>query len=106
MFQPFWRSDSGKKILFSNSTLESKRFGISIFNICDYAGYIYAMEVYLQEDRQCAVQQVTATHVTMKDLTIMVEGHGYKLYMAKDFLFLLFWWPDSERNKQLQDSTE
>jgi len=43
------------------------------------------MNVYLGKDRQRAAQHLTATHVTVTNLTRGVEGFGHKLYMGNFF---------------------
>jgi hypothetical protein len=43
------------------------------------------MKAYLEKDRQCVTQDITATHATVKDLTRRVEGRGLKLYMDNFF---------------------
>jgi hypothetical protein len=39
------------------------------------------MKVYLGKDRQRKAQELTATHVTVTELTRKVEGRGHKLFM-------------------------
>jgi len=58
-----------------------KRFGIKMFKLCDSTGYTCDMNVYLGKDRQRAAQHLTATHNTVANLTMGVEGFGHKLYM-------------------------
>ena len=72
-----------------------KRSGIKIFKHCDSTGYTYDMKVYLGKDRQRTAQHLTATHVTVTELTRKVEGHGHKLYIENFFLPLhyLMTWP-------------
>ena len=58
-----------------------KRFGIKIYN----TGYTYDMTVYLGRDRQRTAQHLTATHVTVSELTKQIQGRGHKLYMDNYF---------------------
>ena len=37
--------------------------------VCDETGYTYDMTVYLGRDRQRTVQHLTATHMTLSELT-------------------------------------
>jgi len=53
-----------------------KRFGIKIYKLCDEAGYMCAMRVYLVKDSQSATDDMTATHTTVRHLTRRVEGLG------------------------------
>jgi hypothetical protein len=62
-----------------------KRFGIKIYKLCDEAGYISAMRVYLGKDSHCATDDITATHATARHLTRRVEGLGHKLFMDNFF---------------------
>ena len=43
------------------------------------------MTVYLGRDRQCTAQHLTATHVTVSELTKKIQGRGHKLYMDNYF---------------------
>jgi hypothetical protein len=45
------------------------------------------MKVYLGKDRQRIAQPLTATHVTVTELTRKVEGYGHKLCMDNLFSF-------------------
>ena len=62
-----------------------KRFGIKFFKLCDTTGYMYDMKVYLGKDRQRTAQHVTATHVTVTELTRKIEDCGHKLYVDNFF---------------------
>jgi len=62
-----------------------KRFSIKIVKLCDSTGYMYDMKVCLGKDRQRTTQHVTATLVTVTELTRKIEGHGHKLYMDNFF---------------------
>ena len=46
-----------------------KRFGIRIYKLCDETEYTYDMTVYLGRDRQRTVQHLTATYVTVSEIT-------------------------------------
>jgi hypothetical protein len=46
---------------------------------------LYDMNVYLGKDRQNATQMMTATHVTVRNLTRRTEGEGHELYMDNFF---------------------
>jgi len=46
---------------------------------------MYDIKVYLGKDRQRTAQHVTATHVTVTELTRKIEGCGHKLYMDNFF---------------------
>jgi hypothetical protein len=60
------------------------RFVIKV--LFDCTGYTYDMKVYLDKDRQRVRQDVTATHVAVKELlTRRVEGRGHKLYVDNFF---------------------
>jgi len=74
-------SFKGRVIFKQYVPKKHKRFGIKIFKLCDSTGYMYDMKVYLGKDRQ----HVTATHVTVTELTRMIEGRGHKLYMDNFF---------------------
>jgi len=43
------------------------------------------MKVSLGKDRQRTAQHLTATHVTVTELTRKIKGHGHKLYMVNFF---------------------
>jgi len=43
------------------------------------------MTVYLGKGRQRMAQHVTATHVTVTEMTRKIEAHGHKLYMNNFF---------------------
>jgi len=43
------------------------------------------MTVCLGRDRQRTAQHLTATHVTMSELTKKIQGRGHKLYMDNYF---------------------
>jgi hypothetical protein len=43
------------------------------------------MKVSLGKDRQHTAQHMTATHVTVTELTRKIKGHGHKLYMVNFF---------------------
>jgi hypothetical protein len=75
------------RVVFKQYILKKKktRFGITIFKLYNCTGYTYNMKVYLEKDRQRVTLDVTATHVSVKDLTRRVEGRGNKLYMDNFF---------------------
>jgi len=62
-----------------------KDFSIRIFKLCDLTGYTYDMSAYLGKDRQRMAQHVTATHVTVTEMTRKIEARGQKLYMNNFF---------------------
>jgi hypothetical protein len=62
-----------------------RHFRIKIFNICDAAGYTCNMTVYIGKDRTHAVQDMTATHATVRDLCRRTERVGHTLYMDNFF---------------------
>ena len=71
-----------------------KHFGITVYKLCDEAGYTCAMGVYLGKDSQSATVDMTATHATGRHLTRRVEGLGHKLFMDNFFHhqeFLMTW---------------
>jgi len=41
--------------------------GIKLYKLCDMSGYTYDMKVYLGNESECMAQQLTVTHVTMKE---------------------------------------
>jgi hypothetical protein len=46
-----------------------KCFGIKIYKLCDITGYKYNIRIYLEKDRQNAMQMMPATHVTVRSLS-------------------------------------
>jgi len=62
-----------------------KCFGITIYKLCDEAGYTCAMKVYLDKDSQSATDDTTATHATVRNLTSRDEGLGHKLFLVNFF---------------------
>ena len=54
-------------------------------------------KVYFGKDGQHMAQHLTATHVTVTELTRKIEGHGHKLYKGQ-FLFFpwIIWWLGQE----------
>ena len=85
---------SGKVIFRQYIPKKRKRFGIKIYELCDEAGYMCAMRVYLGKDSQSATDDMTATHATVRHLTYRVEGLGHKLFMNNFFHhqdFLMTW---------------
>jgi len=74
----------GRVIFKQYSPKKRKRFGIKLYKLCDSNSYTYDMDVYLGKDRQRATQHLTATHVTVTNLTRRV-GVGLKLYMDNFF---------------------
>jgi hypothetical protein len=72
---------------FQTIPKKHKRFGIKIYKLCDETGYTYDMKVYMGKDRQQSVQDLTASHVTVTELTRKVQGCGHKLYVD-NFFFL------------------
>jgi len=51
-----------------------KRFGIKIYKLCDETGCTYDMTLYVGKDRQRTAQHLTATHVTLSELTKKIWG--------------------------------
>lgn len=43
------------------------------------------MKLYLGKDKQHKTQDLTATHATVSELTMKIEGQGHKLYMDNFF---------------------
>jgi hypothetical protein len=62
-----------------------KSFGITIYKLCDEAGYTCAMKVYLGKDQQSASDDMTATHATVIYLTRRVEGLVFKVCLDNFF---------------------
>jgi len=62
-----------------------KHFGIKIYKLCDETGYTYDITLYVGKDRQRTAQHLTATHVTVSELTRKIQGCGHKLYMDNYF---------------------
>ena len=56
-----------------------KCFGIKIYKLCDEAGYMCAMRVYLGKDSQSTTDDRTATHATVRHFSRRVEGLGHKI---------------------------
>jgi hypothetical protein len=62
-----------------------KCFGIKTYKLCEKAGYAYDMKVYVGKDRRRNIQDFTATHVTVTELTNKVQECDHKLYMDNFF---------------------
>jgi len=62
-----------------------KHFGIKSFKLRASTVYTYDMKIYLGKDRQHMAQHMTATHVTVIELTRKIKGRGHKLYMVNFF---------------------
>jgi hypothetical protein len=71
----------GRVVFIQYISKKNMAFRINIFKLCDCNGYTNGMKVYLEKDRQRVTLDVTATHVTVKEMTRRVEGRGQKLYM-------------------------
>jgi len=76
---------SGRVIFRQYIPKKRKRFGIKIYKLCDEAGFMCAMRVYLGKDSQSATDDMTATHTTVRHLTRRVEDLGHKLFMDNFF---------------------
>ena len=76
---------SGRVIFRQYIPKKRKRFGIKIYKLCDEAGFMCAMRVYLGKDSQSATDDMTATHTTVRHLTRRVEDLGQKLFMDNFF---------------------
>jgi len=62
-----------------------KCFSIKIYKLCDESGYTYDMSVYLARDSHFAIDDMTATHATVRHLTRRVESLGHKIFMDNFF---------------------
>jgi hypothetical protein len=63
-----------------------KRFGIKIYKLCDESGCTYDMRVDLGRDSRSAIDDMAATHATVRHLPSRVEGLGQNIY--GQFLFI------------------
>jgi hypothetical protein len=61
------------------------RFGIRIYNLCDFVSYTYDTSMYLGKQRQHATAHTTATHGTVLLVVRRVEGLGHKTSMEHYF---------------------
>ena len=73
------------RVIWQYIPKKRKRFGIKIYKLCDEAGYMCAMRVYLGKDSQSATDDMTATHATVRHLTHRVEGLEHELFMDNFF---------------------
>ena len=62
-----------------------KNFCIKIYKLCDISGCTYGMRVYLGKELHSAIDDMTAAHTTVRDLTSRVEGLGHKIFMDNFF---------------------
>ena len=62
-----------------------KRFGIKLYKLYDSKVHTDSMTVCACEDRKRVTPSMTATHVTVTELTVRTENVRHKLYM--DSLF-------------------
>jgi hypothetical protein len=67
-----------------------KHFRIKIYKLCDMTGYTYNMEMFLGKDRKHATTDMTAIHVTVKQLTRNVKRHAMSCIWTITFLFLTY----------------
>ena len=58
-----------------------KQFVIKLYKFCDSKVHIYNMTVYAGKDRKHVTPSMTATHVTVTELTVRIENVGHTLYM-------------------------
>jgi hypothetical protein len=71
-----------RQVIFRQYTPKKhERFGIKIYKLCNMSGYSYN----LGKDKTLAARDMTVTHVTVKQLTKMLEGRGHELYMDNFF---------------------
>jgi hypothetical protein len=63
------------RVIFKHSIpSKRKRFWIKMYKTSDTTGYTYDMRVYLGKEAHTATKEMTATHVTVRNLTRRVEG--------------------------------
>ena len=62
-----------------------KQFGIKLYKLCDYKLYTNNMTVCACKDRKHVTPSMTATHVTVTELSARNENVRYKLYMDNLF---------------------
>jgi len=53
--------------------------------LCYESGYTYDMRVYLGRESHSAIDDMTATHATVRRLTSRVEGLRHKIFMDNFF---------------------
>jgi hypothetical protein len=58
-----------------------KCLGIKIYKLCDESGYTYDMTVYSHS----AIDNMTATHITVRHLNCRFEGLGHKIFIDNFF---------------------
>jgi hypothetical protein len=75
----------GRVIFRQYTPKKRKRFGIKIYKLCDNSGYTYNMRVQLGKDSRSAIDNMTATHATVRHLTHRVEGLGHKTVHGQFF---------------------
>ena len=62
-----------------------KCFSIKTYKLCDEAGYMCVMRVYLGKDSHSATDDMSATHATVRHLNHRVDGLGHELFMDNLF---------------------
>jgi hypothetical protein len=70
----------GRVIFRQYITKKHKRFGIKIYDLCDFLGYEYDMTIYLGKQRQLAKEEIKSTHGIVLQLIRRVVGLEHKIY--------------------------
>jgi len=79
----------GRVIFKQNIPKKHKQFGIKLYKLCDSKLYTNNITVCACKDRKRVTTSMTATHVTVTELTARIENVQHKLYMDNLFSFPL-----------------
>jgi len=90
----------GSAIFRQYTPKKRKPFDIKIYGVFDESGYIYDTRVCLVKDFCSATDDMTATHVAVRNLTCRVEGLGHKIFMNSFFSSPRLF-DDLERHKKI-----